>query len=147
MMIRWTGLAPWEFGFPCSGSLVSISLDIETLSALRAALEAAKQQLLRRVEREALIKAQEQVKREFMIHQIITMIKWIRTSRLSIKVLLIQVARACLPNHDSTGPIVNQLVPCTNQGIHQALSQSVRWMPPFAGLVNPLTCVTPLDAD
>jgi len=33
-MIWWTGLAPWEFKFPFSGSLISASLDPKPLAAV-----------------------------------------------------------------------------------------------------------------
>ena len=31
VMIRWTGLAPWEFEFPFPGSLISSFLDLKNL--------------------------------------------------------------------------------------------------------------------
>ena len=35
VMIRWTGLAPWEFEFPFPGSLTSIFLELSTTAAER----------------------------------------------------------------------------------------------------------------
>jgi len=38
MMIRWTGLAPWEFEFPFPGSLTSTFLDLSCISGAHASL-------------------------------------------------------------------------------------------------------------
>jgi len=42
VMIRWTGLAPWEFEFPFPGSLISTSLMVVTKSPLSAGHDTAR---------------------------------------------------------------------------------------------------------
>jgi len=80
VMIRWTGLAPWEFEFPFPGSLTSTSLVSEISVFAGADLSGRVVGAVHPGHRVCCFPAAES-HRALQPHDI----KWIRTSRLAIK--------------------------------------------------------------